>query len=99
MAKVFRQIHFLLNRRRLEQELEHEMVAHREMMAADRRQAFGNTTHLREQIRDVWGCRWADDLQQDLRQAVRGFLRDRRVTLSALVAVALAVGAATSVFS
>ena len=99
MRRIFRRIHFLLNRRRLEQELEDEMAAHREMIAAERRRAFGNTSHLREQVRDVWGWRWVDDLQQDLRHGVRGFHRDRRVTLSALVAIALAVGAATSVFS
>ena len=43
MRKSFRRIHFLLNRRRLEQELEDEMAAHREMMTADRHHAFGNT--------------------------------------------------------
>ena len=32
MRRIFRQISFLLNRRRLEQELEDEMAAHREMM-------------------------------------------------------------------
>jgi hypothetical protein len=99
MRRVLRRVHFLLNRRRLEQELEQEMAAHREMMAADRRRAFGNPSYLREEVRDVWGWRWLDEFQQDLRHGIRGWVRDRRVTVSALVAIALAVGAATAVFS
>lgn len=99
MRRILRRIHFLLNRRRLERELDEEMAAHREMMAADRRKAFGSPLRLREEARDAWGWSWLDDLRQDLRQGVRGFLRDRRVTVSALAAIGLAVGAATAVFS
>lgn len=99
MRKTFRRIYYLIHQRRLERELEDEMAAHREMMTRDRRRTFGNALQLQEQARDVWGWQWVDDLRQDLRQAVRGFIRDRRVALSALVAIMLAVGAATSVFS
>ncbi|SPE42536.1 conserved membrane hypothetical protein [Candidatus Sulfopaludibacter sp. SbA3] len=38
-------------------------------------------------------------LRQDVRYAVRGLLRERRFTFSALAAISLAVGAATAVFS
>src|SRR5580692_7611342 len=38
-------------------------------------------------------------LTYDARFALRGFTRDRRFTLSALAAIALAVGGATAVFS
>ena len=99
MRKAFRRIYYLLNRRRLEQELEEEMTAHREMMPGDRRRAFGNALRLREEVRDLWGWQWIDDLQQDMRQGVRSFSRDHRVALSALMAITLAVGAATAVFS
>ncbi|MGH9632308.1 MAG: ABC transporter permease, partial [Bryobacteraceae bacterium] len=99
MRRIFRRIYYQLNRRRLEQELADEMAAHREMMALDRRRAFGSPLHLQEQVRDLWGWQWADDLQQDLRHGMRGFIRDRRVAVSALVAITLAVGAATAVFS
>ena len=35
MVKLFRRIHHLLNRKRLERELDDEMTAHREMMAPE----------------------------------------------------------------
>src|SRR5947199_5871337 len=41
----------------------------------------------------------ADSFAQDTRFAVRGLIRDRRFTLSALAAITLAVGGATAVFS
>ena len=99
MGKLLRCIHYLLHRDRMDQELAEEMAAHREMMAADRRGAFGNALHLREQSRDVWGWLWIEHFLQDLRYAARGFRRDRRFTLSAFGAIFLAVGAATAVFS
>ena len=99
MGKLFRRIHHLLNRKRLERELEDEMAAHREMMPEGRRGAFGNTLRLREEVRDAWGLLWLDHLRQDLFYAARGFFRERRFTLSALAAISLAIGAATAVFS
>ena len=99
MRKLFRRIHYLLHRRRLERELDDEMAAHREMMAPGRRSAFGSTLRLREEVRDTWGWLWLDHLRQDLFYAARGFVREPRFTLSALAAVLLAVGAATAVFS
>jgi predicted permease len=92
-------MYHLLHRKRLERELEDEMAAHREMMEPERRRAFGNTLRFHDQSRDVWGWLWFDHLRQDLIFAARGFSRDRQFTLSALVAILLAVGAATAVFS
>jgi hypothetical protein len=66
MRKLFRRIYYLLNRGRLEKELEEEMAAHRELMGAARRDAFGSTSQLREQTRDVWGWQWLDDFRQDV---------------------------------
>ena len=99
MRKMFRRIHYLLNRSRLERELDEEMAAHQEMMPADRRSAFGNTSRLQEEIRDAWGWHWLEDLRHDLVYGARGFVRDRRLTVSVLAAITLAVGAATAVFS
>ena len=97
--KLFRRIHYLLHRGRLDRELADEMSMHREMMPPERRPAFGNLLHLHDESRDVWGWRWLDHLRQDLLFAARGFTRDRRFTLTALAAITLAVGAATAVFS
>src|SRR5678815_1991023 len=99
MGKIFRRIHYLLNRRKLERELELEMASHREMLAGERRAAFGNPLLLREDARDAWGWTWLVHFRQDLAYAVRGFLRERRFALSTMIAITLAVGAATAVFS
>src|SRR5690349_15603661 len=98
MSKFLRRMHHLLNRKRLEQELDDEMAAHREMMEPERRRAFGNASRFHDQSRDLWGWLWIDHLWQDLTVAARGFRRDRRFTLSAFAAIFLAVGAATAVF-
>jgi len=85
MRKLFRRIHHWLNRNRLERELDYEMTAHREMMPPGRRDAFGNTLRLHDESRDVWGWLWFDHLRQDLVYAARGFTRERRFTLSAIL--------------
>lgn len=92
-------MHHWLNRGRLERELADEMSAHREMMPPDRRGAFGDPRRLCDQSREIWGWLWFDQICQDAIYAVRGFIRDRRFTLSAIGAIVLAVGAATAVFS
>src|SRR5262249_43792073 len=99
MRRLLRRMYHLLHRKRLEQELFDEMAAHREMMDPERRPAFGNTLRFHDQSRDLWGGLWFDHLRQDLIFAAGGFSRDRQFTLSALVAILLAVGAATAVFS
>jgi predicted permease len=99
MGKLLRRIHHLLNRARLERELDDEMSAHREMMPPERRRDFGKAIRFHDESRDVWGCLWLDYIRQDFTYAARGFTRDRRFTLSALAAISLAVGAATAVFS
>jgi hypothetical protein len=55
-GEVWRRIHYLLNRSRLEHELEEEMSAHR-AMKQEGEPRFGNPLKLREDSRDVWG--WA----------------------------------------
>jgi hypothetical protein len=66
MRKILRRIHYLLNREKLERELEEEFAAHRAMMPEEQRTQFGNTLHLRERSRESWGWTWMDDLGQDV---------------------------------
>ena len=49
MRELFRRIGYLLNRSRLERELEGEMAFHREMAARHGGERFGNTLRLREE--------------------------------------------------
>jgi hypothetical protein len=53
MREFFRRLHYLLNRRRLDQELANEMEFHREMAAREGRRHFGNALRLREEARDA----------------------------------------------
>jgi predicted permease len=92
MRKLWRRLHFLLNRQRLERELVEEMEAHREMMPAERRTNFGNATWLREESSNTWVWTWLEQLIQDLSYATRVLWRARAFTLGATAVLALGVG-------
>src|SRR5579872_4904289 len=92
MRKLYRRIHFLLHRRRVERELAEEMEAHREMMPAERRAKCGNTTRLREDSREAVSWRWLDQLWKDLCYGARVLGRAPGFTLGAVTVLALGVG-------
>ena len=94
----FRRARYLLNRRRVEEDLRREMEAHREMMPAPSR--FGNTLRLREEAQDVWGWRWLDDLALDIRYAARTLISTHRTfAITSVSMLALGIGVSTAVFS
>jgi len=61
--------------------------------------AFGNTTLIRQQTREVWGWPCIAGLLQDARYAFRQLRRTPGFTLVALLIMACSIGASTSVFS
>ena len=85
-----RRIWYRVNRARIEQDLEAEMAAHREMMGDARR--FGNTLKLREEARDAWGWGGVDRLGQDLRQGFRTLRHVPSFSLTALVILSAGIG-------
>ena len=93
MAEWLRRVWYLLNRGRLEDALQREMEAHRELM--DEPARFGNTLHLRERSRDVWGWAWLDALVRDVRFAARGLRRSPLFTLVATLSLALGLALTT----
>jgi len=97
LAEWVRRLGYRLNRRRLEDALQQEMEAHRELMGEPVR--FGNTLQLRERSRDVWGWGWLDALGRDVRFAARGLRRTPLFTLVATVSLALGLALATSTVS
>jgi predicted permease len=98
MGELLRRIHYLLNRRRLDKELENDMEFHREMAAREGRRNFGNALRLREQSREAWGWTWLDRLVQDLQYGVRILARAPGFTLMAVLVLAIGIGINISAF-
>lgn len=99
MSELFRRIHYLINRRRLDAELQNDMEFHCEMAARAGRKNFGNTLRMREQAYEAWGWTWLDRLVQDLRYGVRILARTPGFTLIATLVLAIGIGVNVSAFS
>jgi predicted permease len=103
----------LRGRARLEDELDAELRFHFDRLVADytaeglpeeeaRRRAraeFGGLEAIKDDCRDARGTRWAHDVGQDVRYAARRLLKERRVTLLAVLALALGIGVNNTQFT
>jgi hypothetical protein len=87
----------LRRRRELDRDLEDELAFHLEQ-SGDRAR-FGNPTVLRESIRDMWAFTSIEVWWQDIRCAVRTLAQHPGVNMVAVLAIALGIGANTTVFT
>jgi predicted permease len=97
---------------RAERELDQELATHLALLEDEhrrrglpaeeaRREArrdLGGVEIVKEEHRDARSFRWLEDARRDARHALRGLARDRGFTCTALLTLALGIGATTTLF-
>ena len=113
MRQLFRRLTALLAARRLERELEREVIAHLELAERDgiaaglspeearraARRSFGNVDRMKEVHRDERSVRWIDTFLRDVRHGFFLLVRDPAFAAVAIGVLAIGIGANAAMFS
>lgn len=96
-----------------EQDLDRELRSHLELETAEQQESgrsleearyaaqrqLGNTTLLKEEMREVWTARWLDSLSHDFKYALRLFRKAPGFASVVIFTLALGIGANAAIFS